>query len=439
MTGNLQVQRPLPLSPTPLPRRGEGGNQPITINSLQRRRFISELLIASLLFPKLAWASVKIKSARLWPAKEYTRLIVESGSPINHQLITLNNPARLVLDLEDIEGEKELTQLVGRVNTQDPHLLAIRVARHRPGVWRVVLDLKAEVSPQLFAVRPAGEYEHRLVLELYPSEPYDPLQALLEMIGDHSAEPDKGKIRGKKRPLIIMLDPGHGGEDPGAIGKRGTYEKDIVLAIARKLKARIDKEPNMRALMTRDDDYFVPLAQRVHKARRVQADLFLSIHADAFHKSDVRGSSVFALSERGATSTAARWLAQKENNADLIGGVNLNAGDPLLAKTLLDLTQTATINDSLKFGKTVLSELSEVNALHKRQVEQAGFAVLKAPDIPSILVETAFISNPEEEQRLRSETHQSKLAGALLEGIKAYFAKNPALAEAPGRHAPRSV
>ena len=230
------------------------------------------------------------------------------------------------------------------------------------------------------------------------------------------------------RLITVAIDPGHGGEDPGALGRSGTQEKDVTLAIARKLKERIDREPNMRAVLTRDGDYFIPLQSRVQKARRVHADLFVSIHADAFIKPHARGSSVFALSERGATSVAARWLAKRENEADLIGGINLDVKDRYLKQTLLDLSQTATINDSLRVAKAVLSELSEINTLHKNYVEQAGFAVLKAPDIPSILVETAFISNPQEEARLRSDAYQGKMAEALFQGIKRYFAKNPPLA-----------
>ncbi len=230
------------------------------------------------------------------------------------------------------------------------------------------------------------------------------------------------------RRIVVVIDPGHGGEDPGAIGPRGTYEKHVALAISRRLKRLVDAEPNLRAVLTRDDDYFVPLAQRVAKARRVQADLFVSIHADAFREARARGSSVFALSETGATSAAARWLAQKENEADLIGGVNLDVKDPVLARTLLHLSQTAQISDSLKVGRHVLSEIAEHNALHKPSVEQAGFAVLKAPDIPSILVETAFISNPDEELKLRSDRHQQRFAESIGDGIRRYFAGNPPLA-----------
>ena len=230
-----------------------------------------------------------------------------------------------------------------------------------------------------------------------------------------------------ERLVIIAIDAGHGGEDPGALGRRGTHEKNVTLAIARRLKAVIDAEPNMRGVLIRDGDFFISLAGRVEKARRARADLFVSIHADAFIKPHARGSSVFALSERGATSTAAKWLAKKENDADLIGGVNLDVKDRFLAQTLLDLSQTATIQDSLKLGRSVLAELGGINTLHKPHVEQAGFAVLKAPDIPSILVETAFISNPEEEKRLSDDAYQERLALAILKGIKRYFSRNPPL------------
>ena len=233
------------------------------------------------------------------------------------------------------------------------------------------------------------------------------------------------------RTLVIAIDAGHGGEDPGAKGRNGTCEKDVTLAIARRLKASVDETPGMRGVLIRDGDYFVPLQMRVHKARKVQADLFVSIHADAFIEPRARGSSVFALSERGATSVAARWLAKRENEADLIGGVNLDVEDYYLKKTLLDLQQTATINDSLKLARSVLSEVGEINTLHKAEVEQAGFAVLKAPDIPSILVETAFITNPDEEKRLRSSAYQDRMAEAVLSGIKRYFATKPPVARTP--------
>jgi N-acetylmuramoyl-L-alanine amidase len=419
--------------------------------SLQRRRVCQWLLlpVGQLLLPALSSAAT-VASARIWPAQEYTRLILESASPIAHQMMLLKDPQRLVLDLEGVEPDGELAQLVQRLRPNDPHIQSIRLSRFRPGIVRLVLDLKDEVQPQIFALTPVGEYGHRLVLDIYPVTPPDPLMALLEgeakgrssapdAPADKAATRDSDKTatrdRSKsappsRRPIIIALDPGHGGEDPGAIGRRGTREKDVTLAIARKIRALIDREPGMRTMLTRDDDYFVPLNVRVQKARRVQADLFVSIHADAFSTPTARGSSVFALSEHGATSSAARWLAQRENEADLIGGVNLDNRDPILAKTLLDLSQTAQINDSLRVGRSVLDGIGAINPLHKGSVEQAGFAVLKAPDIPSILVETAFISNPDEELKLRSDLHQQKFATSIVGGIKRYFAQNPALARA---------
>ncbi|MBK8743091.1 MAG: N-acetylmuramoyl-L-alanine amidase [Betaproteobacteria bacterium] len=408
--------------------------------SFERRQFLGWIGAPALagLLPGAAQARA-VQSARLWPAKEYTRVTIESSSPIVHQLLAVKNPERLVLDLEAVDITAELQQLAEKVSAADPYIQGIRLAVNRPGVTRLVLDLKTEVKPQLFSLPPVAEYGNRLVLDLYPMQAVDPLMALLEeregaeirtdamKPGMEKSRPMTSPARGR-RPLIVVLDPGHGGEDPGAIGKRGTYEKDIVLAVAKKLGKRIDRERNMRVLLTRDDDYFVPLQMRVAKARAVKADLFISIHADAFGNRDVRGSSVFALSERGATSAAARWLAQSENRADLIGGVNLDVGDPILARTLLDLSQTASINDSLKLGRFMLEQIGEVNALHKNYVEQAGFAVLKAPDVPSILIETAFISNPDEEKRLRDSGYQHRLADSMLEGIRRYFAQNPPLA-----------
>jgi N-acetylmuramoyl-L-alanine amidase len=370
------------------------------------------------------------------------------------------------VDLEGVELGEELKALPAKVGAADPYIQAVRVGINRPNVVRIVFDLKTAVKPSVFPVAPVGEYKHRLVLDIYPKNPADPLAALLAPKTDPVAEiaqpplvvaqapkaetpplpvvklepkdaAPAPKVAEKKAPekkpkvdrlIIIAIDAGHGGEDSGARGRKGTKEKDVTLAIARRLKSRIDQEPNMRAVMVRDGDYFVPLADRVIKSRRVQADLFVSIHADAWVRPDARGSSVFALSERGATSTAARMLAQRENQSDLIGGVNLGVKDPILARTLLDLSLTATINDSLKLGRAVLTELGDVNDLHKASVEQAGFAVLKAPDIPSILVETAFISNPEEEKRLKDSGYQDKMAAAVFGGIKRYLAQNPPLA-----------
>ena len=414
---------------------------------LERRRVCSWLLLPALQWVVPARAQpVSSASARLWPAQEYTRLIVESPAPLTYRLLEMKHPERMVLDLESVELNAAMTDLPRHVVPDDPHVEAIRVSQFRAGVVRIVLDLKAEVNPQIFGLSPVADYGYRVVLDLYPLTPPDPLMALLEETERAerarsaapqapSQAPDSGKradesgpkARGGRRTIIVAVDPGHGGEDPGAIGPRGTYEKNVALAIGRKLKSALDAEPGMRAMLTRDDDYFVPLASRVDKARRVQADLFISIHADAFTTPSARGSSVFALSEHGATSAAARWLAQNENQADLIGGVNLDVHDPMLARTLLDLSQTAQISDSLRVGRSVLEGIGAVNPLHKGVVEQAGFAVLKAPDIPSILVETDFISNPEEEQKLRSEAHQRRLAESIRVGVKRYFALNPPL------------
>src|SRR5690606_9132903 len=315
-----------------------------------------------------------------------------------------------------------------------PYVSQIRVGQNKPHVVRLVFDLKEQINPQVFTLAPVGEYQHRLVFDLYPITPPDPIAALIRegkwSIDDPvtegspsstpplaettpSSEPQKTPLPSVKRMLTIALDPGHGGEDPGAIGPRGTREKDIVLAIAKRLKAKLESQKNVRVMLTRDADFFVPLGTRVKKARRVNADLFVSIPADAFVKPTANGSSVFALSEKGASSTAARWLANKENAADLIGGTNIKgAADKQLASVLFDLSTTAQINDSLKLGKTVLREIGGVNRLHKGAVEQAGFAVLKAPDIPSILIETAFISNPQEEVRLRDPAYQEQMADA---------------------------
>jgi N-acetylmuramoyl-L-alanine amidase len=439
------------------------------------------------LIPTAAFAATMV-AVRVWPAPEYTRVTLELDTELKTDYFVLSNPHRLVLDIEGVEMNATLRELVSKVRPDDPYIAALRVAQNRPGVVRLVMDLKQETLPQVFTLKPVGEYKHRLVLDLYPKIERDPLLALAEKENDDPmaqilknigkdpagdgmkvpgsdgiqapgtgsgangngpmasappATPDNAIIatppskaaRGApytpsvSRMITVALDPGHGGEDPGAVGAGGTHEKDVVLKIARLLKAKIDQQPNMRAMLTRDGDFFVPLHVRVEKARRVQADLFVSVHADAWIKPDARGSSVFALSEGGASSSAARWLAAKENSADLIGGINIGSQDKQIARVLLDLSTTAQINDSLKLGRAVLDELSSINRLHKAKVEQAGFAVLKAPDIPSILIETAFISNPEEEKRLKDSTYQDTMATAIMQGIQRYFAKNPPLSK----------
>lgn len=393
-------------------------------------------------------APTQITAARAWPSPDYTRITLESDEAIQFTVLSLKDPERLVIDLQDVDAAAALAELPDKISPNDPYVKAVRVGRFQPGVTRVVLDLKSEVRPSAFTIPPVGDYGHRLVLDLYPLEPPDPLLAFLDR---RQAEQDEAPVAPRagqpaapksterrarpapsrpepRRFVIIAVDAGHGGEDPGAKGRRGTYEKDVTLAIARQLKARIDQEPNMRAVLIRDGDYFIPLDARVAKAHRVKADLFISVHADAYIRPNARGSSVFALSERGATSSAASWLAKQENDADMIGGVNLNGKDRYLKMTLADLSLTAQITDSLKAAKAVLAELGSINALHKPQVEQAGFAVLKSPSIPSILVETAFISNPDEERKLRNAAHQKKIAEAVFIGVKRYIAQNPPLA-----------
>ena len=581
-------------------------------------RVITKFLLCILLslLSVSSHAAVKVVATRVWPAQDYTRITLESSQPLQYNLQLLKNPSRLVLDLKDTELTPALKTITDKILSSDPYIKQIRVGMFKPDTVRFVVDLKAEIRPELFSLNPAGGYQHRLVLDIYPFDPMmalikdkkpstaisatdsvktpqqnavvtstlgttpknnaqnpplEPLAKPVETItlpntNDKSTEPITNKstttvavkdgvddstvvtkpleVSGApelanahaspkpkdvtKQPTIeksalekpetekqtqekpmqekpmqdkaitaqanntpstntqtvekppsvttgqessgsnataaesslnslpkpesakttevmtnpsptvdkqddrlitIVIDAGHGGEDPGARGANGSHEKDITLKIAKKLKQRVDEEPNMRGLLTRDADFFIPLHGRVVKARNLKADLFVSIHADAFTNQSARGSSVFALSEKGATSAGARYLAKKENESDLIGGVSLSNKDPELARTLLDLSQTATINDSLKLGKAVLGKIGEINKLHKNQVEQAGFAVLKSPDIPSILVETAFISNPEEEARLNDDDYQDKLVNAILSGIKKYFASNPALAK----------
>ncbi|WP_426110458.1 N-acetylmuramoyl-L-alanine amidase [Massilia sp. PWRC2] len=445
--------------------------------SAQRRRRVllkaGGTLLLSVLAPLPAMAA-QILAVRVWPAPDYTRVTLENDSELKVTHFVVPDPHRLVVDIEGLELNATLKTLVAKVQSNDPYIRQVRVGQNRPGVVRLVFDLKEEIRPQVFTLAPVGNYQHRLIFDLYPVKPLDPIAAMIEK-GDWSRDPDapvgelvarplplppapaagagpvtgavpaptptptqetlaqtKPALRAEQkvaRMITIALDPGHGGEDPGATGATGTREKDIVLAIAKRLKFKLEELPNMRVMLTRDGDYFVPLNQRVDKARKVQADLFVSIHADAFVEPSARGSSVFVLSEKGASSTAARWLANKENLADAVGGVNIGSQDRQLASVLLDLSTTAQINDSLKLGKAVLGEIGGIAKLHRGAVEQAGFAVLKAPDVPSILIETAFISNPEEEARLKDNGYQDQIATAITRGIRRYFANNPPLAK----------
>ncbi len=392
-------------------------------------------------------AGINVVAVRVWPASDYTRVAIEiDAEGMRYSTSTLSDPPRFVVDLQGVVLNDKLRELTARTSNDDPYLKSVRVGQFQTDVVRIVFDLKQTIKPQVFSLPAIAQYQNRLVIDLYPEVDPDPLMTFLANYEKERATPpavarapeitdptrEKSTSPARKpvvsRLVTIALDPGHGGEDPGAIGKRGTFEKDVVLSIARRLKKRIDQEPNMRAYMTRNGDYFVPLHIRVQRARRVQADLFISIHADAWISPNARGSSVFALSEKGASSAAARWMANRENSADLVGGVNIRHKDRQVAEVLLDMSTTAQIKDSLQLGKALLQEIGGVNVLHKTRVEQAGFAVLRAPDIPSVLVETAFISNPDEERRLKDQAYQEQMADALMEGIRRYFRANPPLA-----------
>ncbi len=452
---------------------------------MKRRAFVQSGAVVLCLGAGMV-RGASIVNVRVWPAPDYSRVTIESDSPLQATQSLVNNPPRLALDIAGITLNPALKELVAKVRQDDPNIAGIRVGQYSADVVRLVIDLKQGVRPQVFSLTPIAAYQHRLVLDLYPLQAIDPLEAL---IAQHVPAPAASKaadpladllaqrgnrndlppavagntatpinppakpasqskaaesaspgafigpsppLTGTDRLIIIALDPGHGGEDPGAIGPGGTQEKNVVLQLAFLLRDRINAASvngnPMRAYLTRDGDFFVPLHVRVQKARRVQADLFVSLHADAFYTPAPQGASVFALSQGGASSSAARWMAAKENKADLIGGLNVKAKDAVVQSALLDMSTTAQISDSLKLGGTLLGEMGRVGKLHKGSVEQASFAVLKAPDIPSVLVEAAFISNPEEEKKLITEDYQNQIADALMRGISAYFGKNPPLA-----------
>ena len=453
----------------------------------RRRLLKAGLLVISLGAAQLV-RGASMLAVRIWPAPDYSRVTLESDTALKTRQTLVESPPRLAVDIEGLELNAALRELVGKVQASDPNIAGIRVGQFNASTVRLVIDLKRPIAPQVFTLQPVAAYAHRLVLDLYPLHAADPLEQLIQErasakapatvnalpdsgpvndpLGDLIAKqgqthvkpataapstrkqdfepapaaaidtpnhPPRAPLSGQTdRLIVIALDPGHGGEDPGAIGPGGTREKDVVLKIAKLLRDRINASSvggsPMRAYLTRDADFFVPLHVRVQKARRVQADLFVSIHADAFFTPQASGASVFALSQGAASSSAARWMAQKENKADLIGGLNLGSQDAQVQRALLDMSTAAQIKDSLQLGGSLLREIGSVGRLHKPRVEQAGFAVLKAPDIPSVLVETAFISNPQEEEKLRSDTYQEQLTEALLRGIVAYFARNPPLA-----------
>jgi len=490
------------------------------MSNIERRTLLRAGTLVLLLGVQHMAHGASVVAVRLWPAQDYTRVTIESDGALKVRQTVTSDPGLLVVDLDGIDLVTGLSELVGRLKTNDPNIAGIRVVQSAGNAVRLVLALKQPMRPQVFNLEPVAAYQHRLVLDLYPINAPDPLEQLISQrvkeldtaseraarllgletgalgggaptpkpapVPDTTVDPlgalialserpgagagrmptptvtastpptrpgtDRAGVgatlsaypggspaapavqasRATERLIIVALDPGHGGEDPGAIGPGGTYEKDVVLQIALRLRDRINATRvngnPMRAYLTRDADFFVPLHVRVQKAQRVQADLFISLHADAFYTPHPQGASVYALSTRGASSASARWMASKENAADLVGGLNVKAQDATLQRALLDMSTTAQIKDSLKLGSAMLGEVGRVGRLHKPRVEQAGFAVLKAHDIPSVLVETAFISNPEEELRLKSVTYQTDLADALLKGIVRYFSQNPPLA-----------
>ena len=463
----------------------------------RRRLLKAGFLALNLRATQLARGATML-AVRIWPAPDYSRVTLESDTPLKTTQTFVATPPRLAVDIEGMQLNAAMRELVGKVQASDPNIAGIRVGQYNANVVRIVIDLKQPITPQVFSLQPVAAYAHRLVLDLYPVQAVDPLEQLIQQrigssatgatltlpsspasvndpLGELMARHNQSAAGAQKsvppppaastrrqdmlpapdtfidspgrahrslppertdRLIVVALDPGHGGEDPGAIGPGGTREKDVVLNIAKMLRDRINASSvngnPMRAYLTREADFFVPLHLRVQKARRVQADLFVSIHADAFFTPQARGASVYALSQGAASSAAARWMAQKENKADLIGGMNLNGQDNQLQRALLDMSTAAQIKDSLQLGGSLLREIGSVGRLHKPRVEQAGFAVLKAPDMPSVLVETAFISNPEEEEKLRSEAYQKQLTEALMRGIQQYFARNPPLARHRG-------
>ena len=437
---------------------------------IQRRDWLKVSSLALL----LGWADISkgasLMAVRVWPAKDYTRVTLESDVALKTKYTFVPSPPRLAIDIEGLELNPSIKEWVGKIKPDDPNITGVRVAQNSPGVVRMVFDLKQAVQPQVFSLTPVGAYQHRLVLDLYPATPVDPLESWIAErtqsndplsdwlnkqanvnpannannannpgmaqspapVPNTPANPSSSNAPITDRLIVVAIDAGHGGEDPGAIGPNGTKEKDVVLQIALKLRDRINattvQGSPMRAYLTRDADFFVPLHVRVQKARKVQADLFVSVHADAFFTPNAQGASVFALSHGAASSSAARWMAQQENKADLIGGMNLGVKDSQVQQALLDMSTSAQIKDSLNLGGAILREIGGVGRLHKPKVEQAGFAVLKAPDIPSVLVETAFISNPDEEAKLSDPNYQNNMADALVKGLQKYFERNPPLA-----------
>jgi N-acetylmuramoyl-L-alanine amidase len=408
---------------------------------MKRRALLKSIGLSALIASPFARAatSAQLAGVRVWPGREVTRITIETSKSLKYESLLLRNPLRLVIDLDGVDYHDALKEMLPMVPANHPMVESVRIGRNRPGVTRVVLELKRETKkPELFALAPVREYGHRLVIDLRPEEKEDVIaQFLAQLPPEPSPQakipaaqnkpkpgqipPKIAKIETQKRTRIIAIDPGHGGEDPGAIGPTGLKEKDVTLAIAFKLKDLIDAQQGFKAFLTRDDDYFVPLGERVEKARKVRAELLISIHADAFTRPEANGASVFALSERGASSAAARYLAEKENQADRVGGMKLVVA---LDSDVLNIKREIseyTKERSEALAKRIVRQMAKVNRMHKRDVEFAGFAVLRSPDVPSILVETAFISNPEEEEKLATEQYQTSVALALAQGLQGFL------------------
>jgi N-acetylmuramoyl-L-alanine amidase len=382
-------------------------------------------LVLMLTAPAAAWAAAELRDLRLWDSPEGTRVVFDLSDATRHRVFSLSNPERIVVDIDgvDVGSARRADGVEGRGVVQ-----RVRTGNRGGDTVRVVLDVSQAVSVRSFALAPTEEYGHRLVIDLgganaapTPESASVPAPAMAAAAVSSKAQAPGPSIEVIEKPIVVAVDAGHGGEDPGARGRTGLLEKEVTLSIARRLARLINEQPGMKAVLTRDGDYYVGLRERVNKARSSQADLFVSIHANAYKDRDMHGSAVYTLSNRGATSEQARWLANKENAADLVGGIELHGKDDDLAKVLIDLSQDATMEASFDIGERVLRAMGKVNTLQKRAVQQAGFAVLKAPDIPSVLVETAFITNSREEKLLRDKEQQEVFASAILEGIKGYF------------------
>ena len=359
-------------------------------------------------------SATELRDLRVWDGPESTRIVFDLSGATSHKVFTLANPDRIVID---IAGISEASVKVANKATGKGVVKTVR-SGPRDGALRVVLDVTEPVTPKSFASAPTEQYGDRLIVDLYGRTPT--LDELVDAKGDTKIKVAP-TIKFAEKPIVIAVDAGHGGEDPGAISKRGLQEKDVSLAIARKLAALINTQPGMKAVLTRDGDYYIGLRERTVKARQAQADMFVSVHCNAYKDTSLRGSAVYVLSNRGATSEHARWLAHKENSADLVGGLELNGRDNELAAVLIDLSQASSMEASFDVGSRVLKSLGGINTLQKAEVQQAGFMVLKSPDIPSVLVETAFITNEQDEKLLRDRAYHDKIARSLLEGIQGYF------------------